>query len=230
MAISLRAVGLSGSPRHGNTEYIIKKALSYWKKHITLSDRNARVEVVHVSLANKKISPCLSCGGCVRKGSICILKDDWWEIIRNLVDPIPDALFIGTPVCFYGPSAQLRATLERCTSLFKKAWYPGHNISIPDWNKTVAGALSVGYHRHGGQEHALMSVVHWLLSCGFLVVGSTTIEKGPLGYTGAPTWEFASNSKGRQAVADDKIGMENIDALALRIAKTNLLIARNSLE
>jgi len=228
MTINLRAVGLSGSPRHGNTEYIIEKVLSDWKKHVKALDQNVTVEVIHVSLANKKISPCMSCQGCVRKGSICILKDDWWEIIKNLVDPVPNVLFIGTPVYFYGPSAQLRATLERCTSLFKKAYNPDHKVSIPDWTKTVAGALSVGYHRHGGQEHALMSVIHWLLICGFLVAGGMTLEKGPLGYTGAPAWEFASGSKGKQVVAKDQVGMENIDALAMRIAKASLLIAHNN--
>jgi len=227
MAIKMCAVGLSGSPRHGNTEYIVKRVLSSWKKHVEVIEPKAKVELVHVSLANKNIMPCKSCGGCIRKGSMCILKDDWQEVISNLIDPVPDVLFIGTPVFFYGPCAQLRATLERCTSLLKKSWYPDHKVPIPDWSQTIAAALSVGIDRNGGQEHALSSIIHWLLTCGFLVVGGSPSEKGNSNYIGAATWECAAGFKGKNAVSEDKLGLDFIDALALRVARASILINRN---
>jgi multimeric flavodoxin WrbA len=204
----VRIVGLSGSPRHGNTEILVKKALERAKKV-------ANVETEFVSLADKKIvSGCINCKGCIINQSYCIIKDDWLTTVKPLIDPIPDGLIVGSPVYFFSCNAKLRAFMERFTCLFKKKWNPDFPFSPPDWTKSVAGAIAVGSDRHGGVEMTLTSMIHWLLTCGFIVVGAY--------YIGAPAWIFEKDEK--NAVLEDQLGLKAAEKLGERITTTARLL------
>jgi len=150
----------------------------------------------------------------VRKKSYCWKKDDWRELISALIEPPPDGVIIGSPVYFFSLPSILRAFFERCTCLFKQLWDKEFPFPPPDWTKTAAGAIAIGFHRHGGVEHALSSILHWFLINGFVCVGGD--------YIGGGAWQLEIDS--REAVLEDSIGMEAARRVGQRVAYTAKLL------
>lgn len=221
--MSIRLVGISSSPRHANTELLVKHALAAAEEKY-----NATTEFV--SFKGKKVLPCVDCKSCVRRRTDslltqCVLKDDWSELMRPLVDPVPDGLIIGSPVYFFDVNAALRAFMERSTSLFKRCWNSGYPYPAPDFTRTAAGALAIGFHRHGGQETAVATILNWFLVCGFVAVGSCDETEGPVGYNGGSAWQHADGAGGLEAVVNDEWGMRSARIVGERVAKTGLLLA-----
>lgn len=208
--MSLRIVGVSASPRHANTELLVKTALEAAK----IRDD---VETEFVSLAGKKIEGCLNCRGCISKGK-CILKDDWESTFKPLMDPMPNGVIIGAPVYFYNMNSQARAYLERATSLLKGLFFKDAKQLPPDWSKTAAAGISVGYDRNGGQEHVISSLVHWFLINNFVCVGGSHV-----GYIGAPGWLMDESNKD-SASKDLKVGIASAKIIGRRVAETGLML------
>ena len=204
----IKVLGIAASPRHGNTEILVREALK------AAQELPFEVEVEFLSFAGKKIEPCTDCGYCVRKKSYCWKKDDWRELISALIEPPPDGVIIGSPVYFFSLPSILRAFFERCTCLFKQLWDKEFPFPPPDWTKTAAGAIAIGFHRHGGVEHALSSILHWFLTNGFVCVGGD--------YIGGGAWQLEIDS--REAVLEDSIGMEAARRVGQRVAYTAKLL------
>lgn len=198
----LRIVGISCSPRHANTEILVKAALK-------TAEAEWGCETVYTSLAGKSIGGCVDCKGCVRKKSYCILKDDWLEVARLLIDPVPNGVIIGAPVYFFSVNSQTRAFMERCTSLIKGKWEPDFPHPVPDWSETASAAVTVGFDRHGGQEHALAAINNWFLAMGFPVVSAY--------YNGSPAWQLGTDA--RDSVIQDELGMANARETGRRVAQ-----------
>lgn len=204
--MDIRVVGVSGSPRHANTDIMVKEALA------------AAAEVPgttteFVSLANKKISGCVNCRGCVRKG-YCVVQDDWQECVRPLIDPVPDGVILGAAVYFFNINSQARAFMERCTSLLKGLFFSEAVQKPPDWSRTVGAGIAVGFDRHGGQEHTISSIIHWFLINNFVCVGGSHI-----GYIGAPGWLMGENN--RDSIRrDTELGLKACRIIGRRVAET----------
>ena len=223
----IRIVGISSSPRHANTEILVKEALS-------AAEKTYGVKTELLSFKGKHINGCLDCRACVRRRmpriqDQCVQKDDWAGLITPLVDPVPNGVIIGSPVYFFNVNATLRAFMERCTSLAKPYWNPEMPHRPPDWSRTAAGAVSVGYHRHGGEEHAISTILHWFLVNGFVVVGSHDQNGGPLGYIGGAAWQDVEGSKALDAVAQDEWGLRCARAVGEKVAATAILLAGQAL-
>lgn len=226
--MQIRIVGLSSSPRHCNTEFLVRKALESAKSMVSKLGANSGIsaETELVSLAGKRIRDCVDCKGCVKGGTLCVIKDDWLSVIDRLRNPAPHGLIIGSPVYFFSTNSRLRAFMERCTCLFKKCWNPDFPIEPPDWSKTAAGAISVGFHRHGGQEHAASNIVHWLLTTGFVVVGSASVTEGPVGYIGGAAWSGVESGSGEAIPAEvDRFGIRSVELLGENVGATALRLA-----
>jgi len=222
----IRIVGISSSPRHANTEFLVWEALE-----AAANKYGVRTELV--SFKGKRILGCIDCKACVRRRmptiqEQCILDDDWRELITPLVDPVPNGIIIGSPVYFFNVNAQLRAYMERCTSLVKGYWGEVAHRP-PDWSRTAGGAVTIGFHRHGGQEQVINTIVHWFLTLGMVAVGSHDPIEGPLGYTGGAAWQDASGSKAPDAVRDDEWGLRSARAVGEKVAATAILLASGSL-
>jgi multimeric flavodoxin WrbA len=220
----IRIVGISSSPRHANTELLVREALAA---------AQARYDVACelVSFKGKKISGCVDCKSCERRREAnlvdqCVLQDDWRELVRPLVDPVPNGLIIGAPVYFANVNAHLRAYMERCTSLLKPYWHPEIPHASVDWTHTAAGAVAVGFHRHGGQEMAVNTILQWMLICGFVVVGSSNAAKGPVGYFGGEAWQDATGEATKESVLKDEWGLLSARIVGERVAETAVLLAR----
>jgi multimeric flavodoxin WrbA len=96
-------VGFIGSPRKGgNTDILVDEILAGAK------DAGATVEKVF--LDDLTIRPCKACYTC-RKDGECVVKDDMIDLYAVMQSA--DVWVIGTPVYWWGPSAQLKAFVDR---------------------------------------------------------------------------------------------------------------------
>jgi multimeric flavodoxin WrbA len=103
----MKVIGICGSPRKGNTEWMLTKLLEEVAK--------AGVETELILLREKQIKGCdgcLSCevGGAQRKGS-CHIQDDMQPIYPKLMEA--DGFAFGTPVYFDMLSGLLKNFMDR---------------------------------------------------------------------------------------------------------------------
>ena len=101
------ALGIVGSPRRGgNTEILVGAALR--------GAEEAGALVEKVLLSKLDVAPCLACDACRDSGE-CVQQDDMAELLDKMQRS--QVWVLGTPVYYFGPTAQLKAFLDR--------WYIG---------------------------------------------------------------------------------------------------------
>jgi protein-tyrosine-phosphatase len=125
-------LGLQGSPRiKGNTNLLLSTFLAEAER------LGARTHRLHV--ARQKISPCQECGTCEKEG-FCPLDDDMQQIYPLLWHA--DIIVMATPVFFYGPTAQMKALIDRSQALWARRYV--HKLVDPGrkWRRGVL--LSLG--------------------------------------------------------------------------------------
>ena len=108
---SKRVLGIVGSPRRGgNTEILVDEILA--------GAAEAGADTEKIILNELNILPCQACDAC-KDGGECVQEDDMSELLAQMERyPI---WVLGTPVYWWGPSAQLQAFIDR--------WY-GANQAI----------------------------------------------------------------------------------------------------
>jgi len=213
----IRIVGISTSPRKdANTQHMVEEALQAAEKFG--ADIGCLVKTELIFLAGKRILPCYDCKRCIEKKSYCVLKDDWLDLVKTIIEPVPDGLIFASPVYFFSLNSQARAFMERFTSLLKKIWLPSFPYEPPDFSRTAAGALAVGFDRNGGVEHTISSIIHWFLTMGFVAVGGF--------YIGGAGWTNENDSK--TAILNDNLSLESARLVGMKVAKTALLLKRGA--
>lgn len=213
----IRIMGISTSPREAaNTEHMVKEALLAGERLGT--EIGFSVETELICLARKKILSCYNCDLCIEQRRNCPVEDDWLDIISRLTEPIPDGLIFGSPVYFFNINSLGRAFMERFTALLKKIWLPDFPYDPPDFSRTAAGAIAVGADRHGGIEHTLSAIIHWLLITGFVTVGGF--------YIGGGGWTYEDDS--RDAIRKDELGLESARLVGQKVTRTAVLLKRGA--
>jgi len=110
----MKVVGICGSPRKGNTEWMLRKLLEGAAK--------AGAETELILLREKDIRWCDGCLGCEAGGKqrrgICRIQDDMQHIYPKLVEA--DGLALGTPVYFEMLSGLLKNFLDRTCPIWPK--------------------------------------------------------------------------------------------------------------
>ena len=158
----MKILGVCGSPREGNTLFLLKKALE------TCKELGVETELVHVG--RLKVAPCKACGGCKDTG-ICVQKDD----MTPLYDKIrgADGIILASPVYLGGVSAQMKAFMDRTRALRGKF----------ELRNKVGAGISVGGFRNGGQETTLQQIFNFFLIHNSIVVADeTTSHYGGVGF------------------------------------------------
>jgi len=96
-------LGIVGSPRRGaNTETLVDSVLE------GASENGA--STTKVILSELKIAHCRACNVCQRDGN-CIHDDDMADLITLMAKS--DIWVFGTPIYWWGPSAQFKAFIDR---------------------------------------------------------------------------------------------------------------------
>ena len=101
-------LGISGSPkRESFTGLLLDKALEG-----TLASGAQAEKII---LNDLTFRPCQECGGCDKTG-VCILDDDMKSVYERLARA--EAVIVASPIYFGSITAQLKAMIDRCNSLW----------------------------------------------------------------------------------------------------------------
>ncbi|GBE12096.1 putative NAD(P)H-dependent FMN-containing oxidoreductase YwqN [bacterium BMS3Bbin14] len=162
----MKVLFILGSPRSGgNTELLLKPVMQ------GVIDAGSGSELVRP--AELDIHPCLACGGCTETG-VCVVQDD----MQQLYDKIDNAdrIVVGSPIYFYGVTAQAKAFIDRCQALWSRKYLLGKR---PAGNKTVRKGYFVGVAATMGErvfEGAIMTVRYGLDAMDFSYAGELLVR------------------------------------------------------
>jgi len=109
----MHILGLNGSPRKkGNTQFLLATFLSEAER------LGARTRVIRV--VDHNIEPCKELIVCEKKG-YCPIEDDMKHEIYTLLRDT-DIILLASPVFFYNVTAQLKALIDRCQTLWARKY------------------------------------------------------------------------------------------------------------
>ena len=112
MINSSRVIGICGSPRKkGNTNTLVFEILA------GAAEAGASTSIV--ILDDLDIRPCKGCFAC-SKTHECIQNDDMNELARTLAEC--SVWVLGTPIYWWGPTAQFKAFLDRWVSIARSTF------------------------------------------------------------------------------------------------------------
>ena len=112
MKVSVKVLGIFGSPRRGgNTEILLEEALKGAEKE--------RANIERLYLGDFTITPCKECHGCDDTGK-CILLDDMEKIYSKLLEA--DVVILASPIFFYGVTAWAKALIDRSQALWARKY------------------------------------------------------------------------------------------------------------
>ena len=99
----MRILGIVGSPRQGgNTEILVDQVLA------GAEEAGGFIEKVILNKLN--INPCQACNSCYKIGQ-CVQKDDMIPLLEKM--ELSELWVLGTPIYWWGPTAQFKAFLDR---------------------------------------------------------------------------------------------------------------------
>jgi multimeric flavodoxin WrbA len=187
----INVLGISGSPRRGNSEYLLGLAMEAIRSRATELGQEVSIETT--SVRGKKISGCVMCQGCMKDGE-CKIHDDFKEMQDQWLKA--DVIIYSVPVYHMGIPAQLKAFIDRLgNSMFGRySKINGAQPSVmPKPLKTV-GCISQGIHLFSGQEHTMTQIINHALISGCIPVTGNLWES----YIGAGGW--TANDENRDAL------------------------------
>jgi multimeric flavodoxin WrbA len=97
---------ISGSPRNGNTDFVLKKIFD------SIENKNKEL----ILLKEKDIKFCQGCLLCHSK-PICSIKDDMEEILNKMINA--DIFIIGAPNYFDNINGLTKNFIDRCHPFYK---------------------------------------------------------------------------------------------------------------
>jgi multimeric flavodoxin WrbA len=191
----MKVLGICGSPKKENstTLFALKKAVE--------AVRESGVETEMLVLSGYTFSGCKDCGAC-RKKLDCSIDDDFRHAIMPVLkDPEIKGMIYASPVYFGGVTWLMKAFLDRSIPFRRNGFM---------FENRVAGVLTVGGSRHGGQELAAMDLVKNCLIHGMIVVPdcSPTSHFGGLLWNGPP-----------DGIENDQRGIETAVNLGKKVAE-----------
>lgn len=216
MTTEVNILGISFSPRHGNTEVQLREALK-------AAEELPGVTTEFFSIVGRTLEPCDACYRCFQKPNPekpCPAYDDPNDCFDEIVKLInaADGIVFGSPVYFMDTTAQMRAFFDRSMGV-EVLGYP--------WRNKVAGFVTSGFDRNGGQEHTIRSMQIWCTMHDLITVGvgPERPEQGIGGYLGAmgtqgfPYPVSSGHPDGPTAVRQDPIGMFASKCVGWRVAE-----------
>jgi multimeric flavodoxin WrbA len=216
----VKILGISGSPRKGNTEYAVQKALE-------AAESVGDIVTEFVTLRGKVIKPCMADYACFKKATpevLCTaITDDFGnEVMRKMLEA--DGIIVGSPVYFGGVSAQIKALFDRTIAIEAIGRTMSHK---------VGGVIATGYERNGGLEPTLFDMIRSMMVHDMIIVGVGPERPGRTGmgtyWGGICTQGFpypipSPTKEARKGALQDEIGINSIIGLGKKVAETAKLI------
>jgi multimeric flavodoxin WrbA len=168
-----RVLGVVGSPRKGgNTDILVDSVLA--------GARAAGARVEKVMLSDLSIAPCQACYTCETTGR-CMHDDDMETLFEKM--HASGVWVLGTPVYWWGPSAQMKAFVDRwfarSRSRDKRDILSGHRVvlAVPLGDTDPATARHVVGMFEDALDYVNSEVVASVLAPGAYDMGD--VEKMP---------------------------------------------------
>lgn len=177
----LKILGICGSPRIGNSHFLLQNALQ-----AAVEVNKEIVSIDLVSFKGKTIKPCTSCFACGKESNYgeCVIKDDFQEIRDKWLDA--NAIIYAVPVYHVSIPGQVKCFIDRLGNSVKKI----KNVPSPKFMKTV-GAIAQGMHLFAGQE----MTISFLLQHAVLMNCIPVSGDGWQSYLGAAGWTKAKRDR-----------------------------------
>lgn len=191
----MKVLGISGSPKKKNstTLFMLGKAMEVVK--------NSGLETQVVTLSDYDFSGCIDCGFCA-KNFDCSIDDDYKQkIFPILKDPEVKGIIYASPVYFGGVTWKMKAFMDRSV-LFRRNSFKFENL--------IAGALTIGKSRHGGQELTALDLIKNCLIQGMVVVPDCS----PTSHFGGMAWSGIEGG-----IEEDKMGIQTSENLGKKVAE-----------
>jgi hypothetical protein len=177
-------VALSGSPRPGsNVDGLVEAALE--------GARDAGAETLHLAARDLTVLPCQACGpDPVKDGGDCLYHDDMDTVYAALARAT--GVLVATPVFFSGPSAQLKAVIDRCNCITPAVVAPdGTTAFRRRWPRTRRGGLLVVLGPSDTPEPTRLVAKGFLSWIGGRLLETLVVRHGDLelgALAGDPAW------------------------------------------
>ncbi|MFX1571808.1 MAG: flavodoxin family protein [Promethearchaeota archaeon] len=137
----MRVLGIVGSPRiGGNTDILVDQVLA--------GAEEAGVSVEKVILNKLDINPCQACNSCYKTGQ-CVQKDDMIPLLDKM--ELSQLWVLGTPIYWWGPTAQFKAFLDR--------WYCPKHQEFKGKGVILVIPLGGGHERYARHTVGLLTDV-----------------------------------------------------------------------
>ena len=191
----MKVIGICGSPKKdgSTTLFSLKKALA----KVELFGIDTEI----IELSHYSMSGCDACNDC-KKSGYCSINDDFSSKIFGILDdPEVKGFIFASPVYFGGVTSQMKAFIDRCV-VFRRRGF--------DWENKVAGVLTIGNSRNGGQELAAMDLIAFSMIHGMIIVP----DASPTSHFGAV---LQSGCEG--GVKNDTIGIETAVNLGKKVGQ-----------
>jgi multimeric flavodoxin WrbA len=133
----MKIVGLVGSPRNAsNTDLLVDAILEG-----AAANKNSTEKI---RLYPLQIKPCIDCKACKKGTFQCALKDDMITLYPKLEGA--DVIVFGTPLYWYGPSAQMKLLVDRLRPFIASKKLRGKKavLVVPSEEGAEACNLTVG--------------------------------------------------------------------------------------
>lgn len=102
----MKVLILNGSPRmDGNTRTALNEIANGIRAHVS------GAEIEFIDVAQRKLSPCIACDACKQNGGTCVMPDETPALVQKVFDS--DVVIFGTPVYWWGVSAQLKMVIDK---------------------------------------------------------------------------------------------------------------------
>lgn len=154
----MRVLGIVGSPRlGGNTDILVDEVLA--------GAEEAGASIEKVILNEMNIKPCQACNNCYKTGE-CLQKDDMSALLEKMAQS--ELWVLGTPVYWWGPTAQFKAFLDR--------WYHPKHQEFKGKRVILVIPLGGGHERYARHtvgilldvlDYLNMELVETVLAPGF---------------------------------------------------------------
>jgi multimeric flavodoxin WrbA len=213
VVLPVKILGISASIRHGNSEYLLRRALEAARR---VSPEHVQVEFY--SMAGKIITPCLHCLACLDHRD-CIIEDDFREIMEKWLEA--DAIIYSVPVFHLGAPSHFKAFIDRLgQTLFAR-----YKDRPPKFLKVI-GVISQGTDLGGGEELTAVQIISHALVMGGIPVAGDPPESyiGALGWTKRSPFPDAIERMEKRGDEDALTLVRAAESLGRRVAYMALIV------
>jgi len=151
-------IGIVGSPRQGNTEFIVKEALAL------IGRKGFKTRLI--TLRDLKFDHCRACWKCYKQKQ-CQLDDDMSRLVLPEMQSCR-GMILGSPSFYGSVSGLMKNFMDRCTP-FLNSYRPGPLRGKPSANLIVYG-------RPGGVHVAQATLDYWSLTMGLKIVHNSLLQ------------------------------------------------------